>query len=49
MPLSSPSPVGRRERNKQQKLDRIVNAARELFAERGVDEVTTARQSARIL
>lgn len=34
-------PVGRRERNKQDKLDRIVAAASELFAERGVDEVTT--------
>jgi AcrR family transcriptional regulator len=40
MPLSSQR-VGRRERNKQQKLDRITTAARELFAERGVDEVTT--------
>ena len=40
MPLDS-QPVGRRERNKQQKLDRITAAARELFAERGVDEVTT--------
>src|SRR4051794_8939642 len=40
MPLSS-QPVGRRERNKQQKLDRITAAARDLFAERGVDEVTT--------
>jgi AcrR family transcriptional regulator len=40
MPLSSQR-VGRRERNKQQKLDRITAAARELFAERGVDEVTT--------
>ena len=40
MPLTS-QPVGRRERNKQQKLDRITAAARELFAERGVDEVTT--------
>lgn len=40
MPLDS-RPVGRRERNKQQKLDRITAAARELFAERGVDEVTT--------
>ena len=39
MPLTS-QPVGRRERNKQQKLDRITTAARELFAERGVDEVT---------
>lgn len=35
------SPIGRRERNKQQKLDRIVDAARELFAEHGVDDVTT--------
>lgn len=38
---TTPSPAGRRERNKQQKLDRIVAAAGELFAERGVDEVTT--------
>ena len=34
-------PVGRRERNKQDKLDRITSAARELFAVRGVDDVTT--------
>ncbi|WP_410644701.1 TetR/AcrR family transcriptional regulator [Amycolatopsis sp. lyj-346] len=34
-------PAGRRERNKQEKLDRIVAAASELFAEHGVDEVTT--------
>ena len=40
MPLPS-TPVGRRERNKQEKLDRIVAAARELFADRGVEEVTT--------
>ena len=40
MPLVS-QPVGRRERNKQAKLDRITAAAGELFAERGVDEVTT--------
>ena len=40
MPLAS-QPVGRRERNKQQKLERITAAAGELFAERGVDEVTT--------
>ncbi|MDQ0867522.1 TetR/AcrR family transcriptional regulator [Arthrobacter globiformis] len=33
--------VGRRERNKQQKLARITAAASELFAEHGVDEVTT--------
>ncbi|HEY9312426.1 TetR/AcrR family transcriptional regulator [Williamsia sp.] len=36
-----PQQVGRRERNKQQKLDRITAAASELFAEHGVDEVTT--------
>jgi TetR/AcrR family transcriptional regulator len=40
MALTS-QPVGRRERNKQDKLDRITAAARELFAEHGVDEVTT--------
>jgi AcrR family transcriptional regulator len=40
MPGAS-QPVGRRERNKQLKLDRITAAARELFAERGIDEVTT--------
>jgi AcrR family transcriptional regulator len=34
-------PVGRRERNKQAKLERIMTAATELFAEHGVDEVTT--------
>ncbi|WP_156761947.1 TetR/AcrR family transcriptional regulator [Microbacterium karelineae] len=34
-------PLGRRERNKQAKLERITAAASELFAERGVDEVTT--------
>ncbi|WP_009473473.1 TetR/AcrR family transcriptional regulator [Rhodococcus sp. JVH1] len=37
----TPQSVGRRERNKQQKLDRITAAARELFTEHGVDEVTT--------
>ncbi|MFG3338391.1 TetR/AcrR family transcriptional regulator [Glycomyces sp. NPDC048151] len=40
MPAASQR-VGRRERNKQEKLDRITAAARELFAEHGVDEVTT--------
>ncbi|GAA1980325.1 hypothetical protein GCM10009718_16590 [Isoptericola halotolerans] len=40
MPHTS-QPVGRRERNKQVKLERIVAAASKLFAERGVDEVTT--------
>ncbi|WP_328908048.1 TetR/AcrR family transcriptional regulator [Streptomyces sp. NBC_00234] len=40
MPGAS-QPIGRRERNKQLKLDRITAAAHELFAERGIDEVTT--------
>ena len=40
MPVTS-APAGRRERNKQEKLDRIVAAAGELFAEFGVDDVTT--------
>ncbi|WP_026554430.1 TetR/AcrR family transcriptional regulator [Arthrobacter sp. 35W] len=40
MPLA-PQPVGRRERNKQEKLERITAAASELFAEHGVEEVTT--------
>lgn len=40
MPRAS-QPAGRRERNKQLKLDRITAAAHELFAERGIDEVTT--------
>ncbi|KJL47411.1 Bacterial regulatory protein, tetR family [Microbacterium hydrocarbonoxydans] len=34
-------PLGRRERNKLDKLARITAAAGELFAERGVDDVTT--------
>jgi AcrR family transcriptional regulator len=38
---AAPQRVGRRERNKQEKLDRITAAAGELFAEHGVDEVTT--------
>lgn len=37
----APQPVGRRERNKQDKLDRITAAARELFSKHGVDDVTT--------
>jgi AcrR family transcriptional regulator len=37
----TPGPVGRRELNKQQKLERITAAAQELFAEYGVDDVTT--------
>lgn len=38
---AEPRTPGRRERNKQEKLDRITSAARELFSEYGVDEVTT--------
>lgn len=34
-------PLGRRERNKLDKLQRITAAAAELFADRGVDDVTT--------
>jgi TetR/AcrR family transcriptional regulator len=33
--------VGRRERNKQEKLERIIAAARELFDTYGIDAVTT--------
>ncbi|WP_329587082.1 TetR/AcrR family transcriptional regulator [Streptomyces sp. NBC_01005] len=40
MPRAS-QPAGRRERNKQLKLDRITAAAHELFAEHGIKEVTT--------
>ena len=40
MSLATP-PVGRRERNKQAKLERITAAAAELFSEHGVDDVTT--------
>ncbi|MFD3613607.1 TetR/AcrR family transcriptional regulator [Streptomyces atroolivaceus] len=40
MPRAS-QPAGRRERNKQLKLDRITAVAHELFAEHGIDEVTT--------
>ena len=40
MTLAS-EPLGRRERNKREKLDRIIAAASELFAEHGVEEVTT--------
>ncbi|HWU46468.1 MAG TPA: TetR/AcrR family transcriptional regulator [Humibacter sp.] len=37
----APQPVGRRERNKQAKRERITAAASELFSQHGVDEVTT--------
>ncbi|WLQ05906.1 TetR/AcrR family transcriptional regulator [Arthrobacter oryzae] len=40
MPVAS-QPLGRRERNKQQKLERITAAASELFAEHGIEDVTT--------
>jgi len=35
------SPIGRRERNKQEKLGRILAAARDLFAAKGFSETTT--------
>jgi TetR/AcrR family transcriptional regulator len=38
---AAPQTLGRRERNKQEKLQRITDAARELFTQYGVDEVTT--------
>ncbi|WP_285061906.1 TetR/AcrR family transcriptional regulator [Frigoribacterium sp. ME-P-080] len=38
---SSALPLGRRERNKQEKLERITRAASDLFSRHGVDEVTT--------
>lgn len=37
----APRPIGRRVRNKQAKLERITEAASALFAQHGVDEVTT--------
>ena len=40
-------PIGRRERAKQDKRERIITAARELFAEHGVSEVTTAQIAGR--
>jgi AcrR family transcriptional regulator len=40
-PARPPARTGRRERNKQDKLDRIMSAATALFAEHGVGEVTT--------
>lgn len=46
MTTTTPSVPGRRERNKQEKLDRIVAAAGALFADRGVDDVTTQEVAA---
>ncbi|WP_353952301.1 TetR/AcrR family transcriptional regulator [Knoellia sp. S7-12] len=40
-------PIGRRERAKQDKRERIMAAARELFAERGVGGVTTQQVAER--
>ncbi|MFD5403232.1 TetR/AcrR family transcriptional regulator [Streptomyces griseorubiginosus] len=40
-------PIGRRERAKQDKRERIMAAARELFAEHGVDRVTTQQVARR--
>jgi AcrR family transcriptional regulator len=39
--VTGQAPAGRRERNKQAKRGRIIAAASALFAEHGVDEVTT--------
>lgn len=39
--VETASPLGRRERNKQEKLDRILAAARELFAAKGFSDTTT--------
>jgi TetR/AcrR family transcriptional regulator len=41
------APLGRREKNKQDKLARIVAAADELFSSLSVDDVTTAQIAAR--
>jgi len=38
---TAPPPLGRRERNKQEKLKRIVAAARALFRDKGFAETTT--------
>lgn len=38
---TAPESLSRRERNKREKFERIVAAASELFAEHGVEEVTT--------
>ncbi|MFC8198077.1 TetR/AcrR family transcriptional regulator [Streptomyces sp. NPDC057298] len=40
-------PIGRRERAKQDKRERIMTAARELFAAHGVDKVTTQQVARR--
>lgn len=40
------APPGRRERNKREKLDRIVAAASQLLAEHSIEDVTTAQVAA---
>ena len=40
-PVTGNAPLGQRERNKRDKLQRIKNAARELFITRGYDDTTT--------
>ncbi len=39
--MAAQQPAGKRERNKQEKLERITAAASALLAERGIDEITT--------
>lgn len=45
--MSAPATLGRRERNKSEKAQRIMAAAADLFAERGFDGVTTQAISER--
>jgi AcrR family transcriptional regulator len=45
--VPAPIPVSRRERNKQEKRERIIAAARELFATRGFATTTTAEVATR--
>lgn len=46
-PIPVPAPLGRRDRNKADKLRRIEQAARELFLEKGYDETTVREIAAR--
>jgi TetR/AcrR family transcriptional regulator len=39
--LTAEAPAGRRERNKQAKRERIAEVARQLFAQKGINDVTT--------
>jgi len=45
--MSEANSLGRRELNKQAKLDRITTVARELFAEKSIGEITTAEVAKR--